>query len=171
MRLVYFVLLFAAALVLQSSLSPLLSFGGPVPVIDLPLLVTVHVGVTRGKANGMLGGLVLGYVQDALSGGILGVNGFSKICAGFTGGLLREKLFASKASHRLGACFGAVLTGVASKLAVLGLFGLPSPGVFSIASFGTLAVGTAIILPASVLLSGLEVRVGVRSAEELSFED
>ena len=171
MRLLYLLLLFAAALVLQSSLAPFLSFGGLIPVLDLPLIVAVHVGVTRGKTNGMLAGLLLGYAQDALSGGIVGLNGFSKICAGFTAGLLREKLFASKASHRLWACFGAVFAGIASKLALLGLFGLPSPGALSLASFGTLAVGTLLVFPASVLLSGLEVRVGVRSAEELSFED
>lgn len=171
MRLIYYLALFAVALVVQSGIVPLLLPARFLPAVDLPLLVAIHMAVARGKSSGMFSGLVLGYAQDALAGGALGINGFAKISAGYVGGLLREKLFMRKAGHRLGACFGAVVAGVAAKLAVLNLFSQPSPGVFSGSTVLAVAAGTMLALPLTTALGGLEVRIGVRSADELSFED
>lgn len=55
---------------------------------DVMLLTTVFLGLHRGGIAGLVGGFALGLVQDALSGGLLGLNALLKGLIGrSTGGL------------------------------------------------------------------------------------
>ena len=164
----YFALLLVLTLVLQSTVIPFIFPQWLAAGIDLPLVLAAHIAVTWGKIAGMLSGLVLGYFQDALSGGILGINGVGKIIAGFTGGVLREKFFVNSLTHRLGSLFGAITAGVLSKLLILQIFSLPAPPFASLMVVWAITVNTLFALIINSFLERFEMRIGVRVEEELS---
>lgn len=68
------------ALLLQMVLSSHLPF---FQYVDLALLVTVYFSLQRAPLSGMLVGVVGGIGQDAIGGGILGVQGFAKTLLGY----------------------------------------------------------------------------------------
>ncbi len=164
----YFAILLILSLVLQSTVIPFVFPQWLAAGIDLPLVMAAHIAVTWGKVAGMLSGMVLGYFQDALSGGILGVNGIGKIIGGFTGGFLREKFFVNSLAHRLGSLSGAIIAGVLSKLLILHLFSLPGPALASLMVVWAMAVNTLFALIINSFLERFETRIGVRAEEELS---
>ncbi|NOY87211.1 MAG: rod shape-determining protein MreD [Deltaproteobacteria bacterium] len=164
----YYIVLFAFLLVAQSVLIPLVFPQWLTNCIDLPLIGVVHFAITRGKRAGMVSGIFLGYFQDAMAGGILGINGISKIVAGYLGGVLKEKLFAKDAFHRAGSALGAVLGGLVSKLLTLYSFSLPAPSIVSLSVVGFVVVNTALVLLISSLLDRVESKIGIRGDEELS---
>lgn len=137
---------------------------------DIPLVIVVHVAITRGKLAGMLAGLLMGYSQDALAAGILGINGLSKIAAGYTGGLLREKFLVRSMTNRLIAVFGAVVIATFSKLIILFLFALPAPSFLSFPFLLAFFTNTALALFTSSVLERIEVRIGLRKEEEIHLE-
>jgi rod shape-determining protein MreD len=153
----YFALLLVLTLVLQSTVIPFIFPQWLAAGIDLPLVLAAHIAVTWGKIAGMLSGLVLGYFQDALSGGILGINGVGKIIAGFTGGVLREKFFVNSLTHRLGSLFGAITAG-----------SLPAPPFASLMVVWAITVNTLFALIINSFLERFEMRIGIRVEEELS---
>jgi rod shape-determining protein MreD len=167
-NLLYFLVLFCVSLVLQSSVIPLIVpywFGAG---MDLTLMVVVYIAITRGKVAGMTTGLVLGYLQDALSGGILGVNGLSRILAGYTGGYLKNKFFIGSTTHRIGVVLGTVLVAVVSRIAALAVFSLPLP-VLSPAFILWAVLGNTIFsIGMYFILEKIEVRIGVRSEDEIT---
>jgi rod shape-determining protein MreD len=63
-------------------------FRGSRTAIDLVLIVVVYVGIKSGPVTGTVAGTVAGLIQDALSGGILGIYGLAKTLVGFLSGLL-----------------------------------------------------------------------------------
>ncbi len=71
----------ALAVVLQSSLT---SIWQAFNFIDLPLIVVVYFALGRDGVLAVIVGLVAGLSTDALSGGILGANGFTKSLIGFS---------------------------------------------------------------------------------------
>ena len=70
----------AVALFLQVLLSKFFSF---FQYVDLSLVVTVYLSLQRSPVQGMLTGLAAGLGSDAISGGILGVGGFTKTLIGY----------------------------------------------------------------------------------------
>jgi rod shape-determining protein MreD len=164
----FFSVLLILSLVLQSTVIPSVMPAWFASGIDIPLILAAHMAVTWGKVTGMFSGLVLGYLQDALSGGILGVNGIGKIIGGFTGGVLREKFFVNSLAHRLGSLFGAVTAGVLSKLLILHIFSLPAPALVSMLVLWAVILNTFFALVINSFLERFEMRIGVRVEEELS---
>jgi rod shape-determining protein MreD len=75
------------AIAVQTTLGGYL-FRGSTSAIDLVLIVMVYVGIKSGPVTGTLAGTVAGLIQDALSGGILGIYGLAKTIVGFLAGLL-----------------------------------------------------------------------------------
>jgi len=74
------------AIGLQTTLGSLVFRGGT--ALDLVLIVVVFVAIKAGPVTGTLAGTVAGLMQDALSGGILGIGGLAKTIVGFLSGLL-----------------------------------------------------------------------------------
>ncbi|HET7874492.1 MAG TPA: rod shape-determining protein MreD [Methylomirabilota bacterium] len=110
--------------VAQSSVVPVLSVGGVTP--DLPLILTVLVALRRGPESGCLAGFLAGLVQDAASGGLVGVQALTKALAGFLMGLLVGRVWLA---NPLVQVPGLVLLTVAEGLArffVLQLFHFPA---------------------------------------------
>jgi rod shape-determining protein MreD len=60
--------------------------------LDLFLVSAVAFGVVRGRTIGMLSGTVGGLIQDAFSGGLLGLNGLSKTTVGYLAGIISRWL-------------------------------------------------------------------------------
>ncbi len=83
---IYLVLIFS----LQTTLLDLFSIGGITP--DLALILTVYCATLLRKNGGIAMGFGLGFVQDCLSGGVLGINTLSKSLIGFTFSTLKGKL-------------------------------------------------------------------------------
>jgi rod shape-determining protein MreD len=59
---------------------------------DLFLLTTALAGLSGGRVVGMGAGTAAGLVQDAFSGGMLGLNGLSKTVVGYLAGLAGNRL-------------------------------------------------------------------------------
>jgi rod shape-determining protein MreD len=171
MKFLYPPLLFALALLIQSAAIPIIFPQWVAQGIDLPLVIVVHMALTRGKTSGMVSGLVLGYLQDALSGGILGINGLSKIVAGFTGGLLREKFSVRSTAHRSISVAGAVLSFLIIKILILVLFAQPYPSLLSASFLWALVGNTAAALLIHVLLDRFETSFGIRPEGEIRLGD
>jgi len=171
MRFFYFPLLFGAALILQSAAVAVVlpnSFAGG---FDLPLVITIHVALTRGKTTGMMTGLLLGYLQDAMSGQVLGFNGVSKIIGGFMGGYLKEKFFVRSMAHRTASVAGAVFLALLAKIAVYSLFNRPHPSLFSVQFLWSFTGNTLLALVVHAMLERFETIFGIRAEEELSLGD
>ncbi|MDF1534890.1 MAG: rod shape-determining protein MreD [bacterium] len=171
MRFLYLPLLFALALLLQSAGIPMIFPQWVTQGVDLPLVIVVHIALTRGKSSGMVSGLILGYLQDALSGGVLGFNGMAMVVAGFTGGLLREKFFVRSTAHRSISIAGAVLAFLLVKISTLVLFAQPYPPLLSAEFLWALTGNTAAALFIHILLDRFETSFGIRPEEEIRLGD
>jgi rod shape-determining protein MreD len=60
---------------LETTLLPVLPFGGAAP--DVLLVLCVYLGLHNHTVGGALGAFLLGYLQDAVSGSATGLNAFS----------------------------------------------------------------------------------------------
>ncbi|MBI2956925.1 MAG: rod shape-determining protein MreD [Acidobacteria bacterium] len=89
------------ALLLQSSLPLYLPFVPLLPLVDLALLVVIYFGISRrNPSTGLLLGLVVGVLQDALSGPI-GVFGMAKTVIGYAASSLSSRIDTDQHHARL----------------------------------------------------------------------
>ncbi len=93
------------AVLLQTSVAGFM-IGRTMPV-DLVLVVVVYAALSSGRVTGLLGGTLGGLAQDALSGGILGIDGLAKSVAGFVTGVAGTQFIVSQALPRFVVFFGA----------------------------------------------------------------
>ena len=70
-----------AALLLQTTVLPLAAIGRATP--DLLLIMCVYLGLHQHTVGGAIGAFSLGYLQDAFSGSVAGLNAFG-MCLVFT---------------------------------------------------------------------------------------
>ena len=77
----------------QGSVAPALRIGGVAP--DIPLILTVVLGLSRGPEIGCLSGFAVGLLQDVAGGGVVGAQALTKALAGFAAGLIGERLWVS----------------------------------------------------------------------------
>lgn len=111
--------------VAHGSLASLLRVGGVVP--DIPLVVVVMLALRRGPEFGCLAGLVAGLLQDATTGGLLGVQALTKALVGFAIGASGARL---SVTSPLVQVPGLVLLTVVEGLVRFGLlqmFRFPAP--------------------------------------------
>ena len=171
MRFLYFPFLFGSVLLLQSTVVPALLPVWFIYGFDLPLILVLHIAMTRGKITGMVTGLGIGYLQDAMSGSVLGFNGISKIVAGYMGGYLKEKFFVRSLVHRTVSVAGAVFVALLTRVGVLALFAQPHPSLFSLQFLWGLIGNTFFALLIHNLLELFEKGLRIRVGEELSLGD
>ncbi|MCL4812864.1 MAG: rod shape-determining protein MreD [Vicinamibacteraceae bacterium] len=113
----------ALALALQTTLAH--AFAANRAVVDFLLVVVVFAALSAGPVAGLLVGTVAGLAQDALAGGILGVEGLAKSLVGVAVGVLAQQFIVSGGLPRL------VVFAVASAaniLIVWGTYSLIDPG-------------------------------------------
>ena len=80
----------AFALALQTILARYLVGSGS--RVDLALVAVVYVAMTTGPVTAILSGAIGGIVQDALSGGIIGVGGLAKTIVGVAVAMLSTQI-------------------------------------------------------------------------------
>jgi rod shape-determining protein MreD len=125
--------------VAHASLGPALRIADVAP--DIPLIVVVMLALRRGPEFGCGAGFVAGLLQDAATGGLLGVQALTKSVIGFAIGALGGRLRVSQPLVQVpGLVVLSLVEGVA-RFALLQLFHFP-------ASFGELM--TYVVLPQAI---------------------
>ncbi len=107
MKAVGIILAVAAALALQTTLARFVVRG--TVALDLVLVVVVYVALTSGPATGLLTGTFAGLVQDALSGGVIGIYGLAKTLVGFLAGIIGTQFIVAQPLPRLVVFFCATV--------------------------------------------------------------
>ncbi len=102
---------------------------------------------------------------------MLGINGVSKIVAGYMGGYLREKFFVGSMAHRTAIVAGTVFIALFFKVGVLALFDQPRPPFLSSQFLWGFVGNTLFALLAHALFDRFESYLGIRAEEELSLGD
>jgi rod shape-determining protein MreD len=87
--------------------------------LDLFLVTAATFGLIQGRQVGMFAGAAAGLVQDAFSGGLLGLNGASKTTMGYLAGIAGHRLVVRGWAGRF--VFFALAT--AADLAILAVIG------------------------------------------------
>ncbi len=89
MKIVYYGLVVLLAFVFQTTVFQFVSWITVYP--DLILILAIYSGLAWGKTGGLQFGALIGFIQDLLLFGSMGVNLLSKSLIGFVTGMLREK--------------------------------------------------------------------------------
>jgi rod shape-determining protein MreD len=124
-KVVWVLLAMVAAVALQSSIDRWLRGGG----IDLVLIVVVYSALTSGRVSGMLTGSFAGLVQDALSGGVLGMGGLSKTVVGYLVGVVSTQFIVTHTLTRFVVFFLATALNALVFMGLYELLGLRHFGV------------------------------------------
>lgn len=121
MRAVWTALALAVALALQTLLAHAM---GNRSAIDLVTVTVIYFALGSGPAAGILIGSAAGLAQDALSGGVLGVNGFASCLVAFAAGAIGAQFIVANMLPR----FVVFVAGSAAQAAcVIGLYALITP--------------------------------------------
>lgn len=81
----------------------------PLAYVDFPLIIVVYASLQRNSIRAILFGTVAGISVDALSGGLLGANGFSKTLIAYIVSEIARRVYLDNLLLRIpviaGACF------------------------------------------------------------------
>jgi rod shape-determining protein MreD len=115
-----FVIIALLAVVVQTTVLPIARVGRGAP--DLLLIICVYLGLHQHSVLGALGAFALGYLQDAFSGGIIGLNAFG-MCLVFTVVYLTSRrLWVDNALSKVVVVFLASMVKTAAILALVAVF-------------------------------------------------
>ncbi|MEO6655796.1 MAG: rod shape-determining protein MreD [Pyrinomonadaceae bacterium] len=135
------------AIVLQWTLRNV--FGG-FAYIDFPLIIVVYAALQRNSIRAILFGTISGITIDALSGGLLGANGFSKTLIAYMVSEMARRVYMDNLLLRIPVIAGAVLLHDAVYYGLHSILGQPPDGdVLVTASYrviGTTIAGTLVYL-------------------------
>ena len=136
--------------------------------IDIPLVVVVLAALSRGPIVGLWAGTLAGFLQDLMSGGLVGVSGFSKSLIGVTIGFLARRLMHTGYGYRILFIALATIINVVLFVGVYRLIEFATPvvegvnvlqqGILNVAA-GILIVVTSERMP--VLWHGIRKRLMV----------
>ncbi|HJR61557.1 MAG TPA: rod shape-determining protein MreD [Vicinamibacterales bacterium] len=87
-----------AALLFQTTIAGMSLEGGT--LVNFVLVAVVYVALSFGPLAGLLAGAAGGLVQDAVSGGIVGIGGISKTLVGFLVGVVGAQFIVSQPAPR-----------------------------------------------------------------------
>ncbi len=81
----------------------------PFAYIDLPLIIVVYAALQRNSIRAILFGAIAGLSMDALSGGLLGANGFTKVLIAYMVSELARRVYLDNLLLRIPIIAGACL--------------------------------------------------------------
>jgi rod shape-determining protein MreD len=117
----------------------------PVGAVDLVLVVVVYNALASGRVTGLLAGSFAGLVQDALSGGVIGMAGLSKAVVGFLAGIVGTQFIVTHSGSRFVVFFLATVLNAVVFMGLYELLGLRQFGTpyaaVAIQGFGNACVG------------------------------
>jgi rod shape-determining protein MreD len=119
-RVAWILLATAVAVALQTTLDRWLATGA----VDLVLVVVVYNALASGQVTGLLTGAFAGLVQDALSGGVIGMAGLSKTVVGFLTGIVGTQFIVTHSASRFVVFFLATIVNAAVFMGLYELLGL-----------------------------------------------
>jgi rod shape-determining protein MreD len=137
------VLAIILALVAQTTLARFLVRGSL--AVDLVLVAVIYIALTSGPGAGLWSGTVAGLIQDALSGGIIGVGGLAKTIVGFLTGIIGTQFIVAQPFPRFVVFLAATLlhaTIFVGLYAILEVRQFGNP--YGVAAIGQ-AVGNAVV--------------------------
>src|SRR6266852_9565569 len=115
----------------------------PLAYIDFPLIIVVYAALQRNSIRAILFGTISGLAVDALSGGLLGANGFTKTLIAYIVSEMARRVYLDNLLLRIPVIAGACLVNNAVYYGLHRLFGQPPTGdVLVIASYSL--IGTSI---------------------------
>ena len=98
MRVAWVAFALAGALAIQTTLVEMVAgTGAP---LDLVLMVVLVVAIVNGPRAGLWTGTVGGLLQDALSGGVVGMGGLAKTVVGYLGGQFAAQFMVTRLWHK-----------------------------------------------------------------------
>lgn len=122
----------------------------PLAYVDLPLIVIVYAALQRDAIKAVLFGSIAGLAVDALSGGLLGANGFAKTLVAFVVSELARRVYMDNLLLRIPVIAAASLLDDMVYYGLHRLLGQEpnAPLVITVAYtlIGTTIAGTAIYL-------------------------
>src|SRR6188472_3868091 len=120
----------------------------PFVYIDFPLIVVVYAALQRNSIRAILFGTLSGIAVDALSGGLLGANGFSKTLVAYIVSEIARRVYLDNLILRIPVLAGACLLNSVVYFGLHQLWGQTPHGdpVITIAYslIGTTTVGTLV---------------------------
>ena len=129
----------------------------PLAFVDLPLIIVVYAALQRDATKAILFGAFSGIAVDALSGGLLGANGFSKTLLAYAVSELARRVYMDNLLLRIPVIAGACLI---DDMVYFGLHRLlgqePTVDVVTTVAYtliGTTIVGTIVYFMLDHLLS------------------
>jgi rod shape-determining protein MreD len=129
----------------------------PFAYVDFPLIIVVYAALQRDSLEAIFFGTFAGIAVDALSGGLLGANGFSKTLIAYMVSELARRVYMDNLLLRIPVIAGAC---VIDDLVYFGMHKLlgqePTGPVFVIIAYtliGTTIAGTAVYLLLDYFLS------------------
>jgi rod shape-determining protein MreD len=129
----------------------------PFAYIDLPLVIVVYAALQRDAVKAILFGAFSGIAVDALSGGLLGANGFSKTLIAYAVSELARRVYMDNLLLRIPVIAGACLLDDVVYFGLHRLLGQePTVDVVTTVAYtliGTTVVGTMVYLLLDYLLS------------------
>ncbi|MGI8467064.1 MAG: rod shape-determining protein MreD [Pyrinomonadaceae bacterium] len=122
----------------------------PFAYIDFPLIIVVYAAFQRNAIRALLFGTVAGLAVDALSGGLLGANAFSKTLIAYIVSEIARRVYLDNLLLRIPIIAGASLLGNLVFYGLHRLFGYepgaPVVNTFAYSLIGTTIAGTIIFL-------------------------
>ena len=136
------ILAVAVALAIQTTLARFLVRGSV--AVDLVLVAVVYVSLSSGPVTGMLTGTLAGLIQDALSGGVIGIGGLAKTIVGFLAGIIGTQFIVAQPLPRFVVFFSATIVHAAIFMGLYILLEMRQFGTPYAAALGQ-AVGNAVV--------------------------
>ena len=122
----------------------------PFTYIDFPLIIVVFAALQRNSIRAILFGTTAGIAVDALSGGLLGANGFSKTLIAYRVSEMTRRVYLDNLLLRIPVIAGACLLDDLVYYGLHRLLGQPPVGdallTVSYSLIGTTIVGTLVYL-------------------------
>lgn len=122
----------------------------PFMYVDLPLIIVVYAALQRNSIRAILYGTFAGLAVDALSGGLLGANGFTKTLIAYIVSELARRVYLDNLLLRIPVIAGACLVSEAVYLGLHRLLGMESSAepvvTISYTLIGTTIAGTIIYI-------------------------
>src|SRR2546421_6925734 len=122
----------------------------PLAYIDFPLIIVVYAALQRNSIRAILFGSVSGLAVDALSGGLLGANGFTKTLIAYAVSEIARRVYLDNLLLRIPVIAGACAVNSFMYYGLHRLLGQPPAGdVVVTASYsliGTTIAGTLVHL-------------------------
>lgn len=81
----------------------------PLVYVDLPLIIVVYAALQRNAINALILGTLSGIAVDALSGGLLGANGFSKTIVAYAVSEIARRVYLDNLLLQIPVIAGACL--------------------------------------------------------------